>query len=135
MYFSRKNILTKGRRPLYAASRVLNASSASASSVVARCWVHSTSKTSALIRTVRNRAYSSRAGSGADPNLQTPGGVGLPLYSTLFAHSSSHSLISLGRETYQSLDGNTYQMVPAPAGRRSTTPGGYSIQEESKEHK
>jgi len=87
MYFSRKNILTHGRRPLYAASRVLNASSVSASSVVARCWVNSTQRTYALIRTVRSRAYSSKAGGGAagssrpGPEVQTTAGTGLPLYS------------------------------------------------------
>lgn len=55
MFFSRKTILTKGKKPLYAASRVINASSASASNVFARCWVHSTNKTSALIRSVTSR--------------------------------------------------------------------------------
>ena len=90
MYFSGKNILTHGRRPLYAASRVLNASSASASSVVATCWVNSTKRTYALIRTVRSRAYSSKAGGGASgsggsgPEAQATPGTGVPLYS---AHS------------------------------------------------
>ena len=87
MYFSRKTILTHGRRPLYAASRVLNASSASASSVFATCWVNSTKRTYALIRTVRSRAYSSKAGGGAagssgpGPEVQVSAGTGLPFYS------------------------------------------------------
>ncbi|KAG5349930.1 hypothetical protein C0989_001221 [Termitomyces sp. Mn162] len=42
MHFSRKSILSQGRKPLYAASRVLNASSASASSVFANRAYYST---------------------------------------------------------------------------------------------
>ncbi|KAG5643049.1 hypothetical protein DXG03_001627 [Asterophora parasitica] len=84
MLFSRKTILTKGRKPLYAASRVLNASSASASSVVAKCWVHSTNKTSALINTVRSRAYSTRAGSeGSSGGGLNKGAAALPFYRKL----------------------------------------------------
>ncbi|GLB36788.1 putative catalyzes the formation of phosphatidylethanolamine (PtdEtn) from phosphatidylserine (PtdSer) [Lyophyllum shimeji] len=85
MLFSRKTILTTGQKPLYAASRVINASSASASSVFAKCWVHSTNKTSALIRTVRNRAYSTRA-SNEGPSgggLNGKGTVALPFYRKL----------------------------------------------------
>ncbi|KAG6828988.1 hypothetical protein H0H92_006060 [Tricholoma furcatifolium] len=80
-----KNILTKGSKPLYAASRVLNASSASASSVFAKCWVHSTNKTSALIKTVRSRAYSSRAtGEGVGGSgLGTKSEASIPFYRKL----------------------------------------------------
>ncbi|KAF8879953.1 phosphatidylserine decarboxylase 1 [Infundibulicybe gibba] len=91
MLFSRKNILTKGKKPLYVASRVLNASSSSASSAFAKCWVHGTNKTSALIRTVRNqgfrRSYSSRSSGNSDgsgPELHTSAlAKGLPLYRKL----------------------------------------------------
>jgi phosphatidylserine decarboxylase len=76
MYFSRKSILTKGKKPLYAASRVLNASCGSATAVVARCWVHSTNKTSAILRSVKThglrRAYSTKAegtSGGPPPDL------------------------------------------------------------------
>jgi len=77
MYFSRKNILTKGKKPLYAASRVLNASCGSATAVVARCWVHSTNRTSAILRSVRThglrRAYSSKAeGTNGGPAPELP---------------------------------------------------------------
>lgn len=103
MYFSRKNILTKGKKPLYAASRVLNASSAHASSAFSRCWVHSTNKTSALIRTVRNqgfrRAYSTTkngAEGGTTGGGLPPGGIPLyrayrisPLSDHLLAHAAS----------------------------------------------
>ncbi|PPQ82220.1 hypothetical protein CVT25_008075 [Psilocybe cyanescens] len=92
MLFSRKTILTKGKKPLYAASRVINASCGSASSVFARCWVHSTNRTSALFKTVKSqglrRAYSTKGGTGAEgagvggaPN-GIPGS-GLPLYRKL----------------------------------------------------
>ncbi|KAJ6567599.1 phosphatidylserine decarboxylase 1 [Mycena vulgaris] len=87
MLFSKKSILTKGRKPLHAATRVLNASSATASSAFARCWVHSTNKTSALLRTVRTqggaglrRVYSTKS---SDPNGDVEVGTlakGLPLY-------------------------------------------------------
>ncbi|KNZ75709.1 Phosphatidylserine decarboxylase proenzyme 2, mitochondrial [Termitomyces sp. J132] len=83
MHFSRKSILSQGRKPLYAASRVLNASSASASSVFAKCWVQSTNKTSALIRTVRSRAYySTRPSSeGSSTNgLNTKSAASIPFY-------------------------------------------------------
>lgn len=87
MLFSRKTILTKGKKPLYAASRVVSASCGSASSVFARCWVHSTNKTSALLRTVKSqgfrRAYSAK--SGADGPTSSAGAgsqVALPLYRT-----------------------------------------------------
>ncbi|KAF8220808.1 phosphatidylserine decarboxylase 1 [Tricholoma matsutake] len=87
MLFSRKNILTKGRRPLYVASRVLNASSASASSAFAKCWVHSTNKTSALFKNVKNRAYSTKSGgessSGSNGGFQTGSSFGLPFYRRL----------------------------------------------------
>ena len=93
MYFSRKNILTKGKRPLNAVSRVINASCGSASSTFARCWVHSTNKTSALFRTVKNqgfrRAYSTK--NGADGQGTGGGGLqaglGLPFYRTTITHS------------------------------------------------
>ncbi|KAJ7489530.1 phosphatidylserine decarboxylase 1 [Mycena latifolia] len=79
--FSKKGLLTKGRKPLHAATRVLNASSATASSAFARCWVHSTNKTSALFRTVRNqgfrRVYSTK---GPDPNSDFDVAAALPLY-------------------------------------------------------
>ncbi|KAF5376868.1 hypothetical protein D9615_007263 [Tricholomella constricta] len=79
-----KTILMKGRKPLYAATRVLNASSASASNVFAKCWVHSTSKTSALIRTVRSRAYSTRAGNeSSNGGGLNKGAVALPFYRKL----------------------------------------------------
>ncbi|KAJ7176516.1 phosphatidylserine decarboxylase 1 [Mycena filopes] len=54
MLFSKKTIL-KGRRPLRAASRVINASFPTASSAFARCWVHGQNKTSALLRSVKNQ--------------------------------------------------------------------------------
>jgi phosphatidylserine decarboxylase len=93
MYFSRKNILTKGKRPLNAVSRVINASCGSASSTFARCWVHSTNKTSALFRTVKNqgfrRAYSTK--NGADGQGTGAGGLqaglGLPFYRTTIIRS------------------------------------------------
>ncbi|KJA20861.1 hypothetical protein HYPSUDRAFT_88432 [Hypholoma sublateritium FD-334 SS-4] len=92
MLFSRKSILTKGRKPLYAVSRVINASCGSASSTFARCWVHSTNKTSALLRTVKTqglkRAYSTSTKGGAEgaggAAGNTPGGfpegAGVPFY-------------------------------------------------------
>ncbi|KAF9042242.1 phosphatidylserine decarboxylase-domain-containing protein [Panaeolus papilionaceus] len=88
MLFSRKNILTKGKKPLYAASRVINASCGSASSVVARCWVHGTNRTSALIRTVKNtgfrRAYSTKSGAeGAGGPNAGLSGAGVPFYRKL----------------------------------------------------
>jgi phosphatidylserine decarboxylase len=64
------------------ASRVLNVSSAS--SVFARCWVHGTNKTSALLRAVRKRAYSTRSGSegldGGGGGFRASSSSGLPLY-------------------------------------------------------
>lgn len=102
--FSGKNIFTKGRRgPLYAASRVLNASSASASSVFAKCWVHSTSRTSALLgtvrRTVRSRAYSTKSGgegsNGDNGGFQTGSSFGLPFYRGCLLHVPGSSLITL----------------------------------------
>lgn len=96
MYFSRKNLLTKGKKPLYAASRVLNASSASFS----RCWVHSTNRTSALIRTVKNqglrRAYSTTTKGGpesAGSGGPSPSGATLPLYRTPFLFFSKFPLL------------------------------------------
>ncbi|KAF9490124.1 phosphatidylserine decarboxylase [Pleurotus eryngii] len=95
MLISRKNLLTHGRKPLHAATKVLSASTATASTL-ARCWVHGTNKTSALISTVRGdgfrkqirRAYSSTRGSaGGDPGSINGPGVdtstmakGMPLY-------------------------------------------------------
>lgn len=82
MLFSKKSILTKGRKPLHAATRVLNSSFPTASSAFARCWVHGQNKTSALFRTVRNqgfhRVYSTK---GFDPNTGSNVDVdALPLY-------------------------------------------------------
>ncbi|EAU93641.1 phosphatidylserine decarboxylase 1 [Coprinopsis cinerea okayama7 len=83
MLFSRKNIITTGKKPLYAASRVINASCGSATSVVARCWVHSTNKTTALLRKVKNsglkRAYSTKS-TGDGTNLGAGATGNLPLY-------------------------------------------------------
>lgn len=104
MLISRKSLLTHGRKPLHAATKVLSASTATASTL-ARCWVHGTNKTSALISTVRGdgfrkqirRAYSSTRGTaGGDPGSMNGPGVdtstmakGVPLYrtSTLQLHS------------------------------------------------
>ncbi|KAJ7585156.1 phosphatidylserine decarboxylase 1 [Mycena floridula] len=91
MLFSRRNIIAKGQKPLYAASRVLNASSATASSAFAKCWVHSTNKTSALFRTVKNkglrqayystgRGSSSRAAAESASSPPASAASGLPLY-------------------------------------------------------
>ena len=86
MYFSRKNILTKGKKPLSAVSRVINASCGSASTTFARCWVHSTNKTSALFKTVKNqgfrRAYSTKNGADGQGtgNGGLQAGLGLPFY-------------------------------------------------------
>jgi phosphatidylserine decarboxylase len=83
------------------ASRVLNASSASASSAFAKCWVHSTNKTSALFRTVRSRAYSTKSGSeGSNGSHGTGSPFGLPLYrESLFGvfRSSSLTILYTGR--------------------------------------
>ncbi|KAH6903446.1 phosphatidylserine decarboxylase 1 [Coprinopsis sp. MPI-PUGE-AT-0042] len=83
MLFSRKNIITAGKRPVYAATRVINASCGSATSVFARCWVHSTNKTGALLRKVKNsglkRAYSTK-GTSDNNNLGAGGTGGQPLY-------------------------------------------------------
>jgi hypothetical protein len=89
MIFSRKTLPTgikiKGRHPLQAASRVINAS-ASATSALARCWVHSSHKTTQLLRSVRNeglrRAYSSRS-SGSDGFETGTSSKALPLYQRL----------------------------------------------------
>ncbi|KAJ2912002.1 hypothetical protein MD484_g8412, partial [Candolleomyces efflorescens] len=87
MLFSRKNILTKGKKPLYAASRVINASCGSASSVFARCWVHSTNKTSALLKKVKasglKRAYSTKQAAEGGNGLPGGSATGLPLYRKL----------------------------------------------------
>lgn len=95
MYFSRKTILTTGKKPLYAASRVLNASCGSATAVVARCWVRSTNRTSAILRSVKkhgfSRAYSSKA--GAESTSNSGPGVELPFY-RMSATSTSESVYS-----------------------------------------
>ncbi|KAF8629019.1 hypothetical protein AX17_005875 [Amanita inopinata Kibby_2008] len=55
MYFSRKQLLQKGKAPFYGAST-------RASSAFARCWVHGTNKTSALIRSVKSHGHGFRRG-------------------------------------------------------------------------
>lgn len=81
MLFSKKSILTKGKKPLYAASRVINASCGT----FARCWSHSANKTSALLRTVKDqslrRAYSSKNTDGPGSSGGAPT-FGLPFYRT-----------------------------------------------------
>ncbi|PBK99632.1 phosphatidylserine decarboxylase [Armillaria gallica] len=73
-----KSILIKGKKPLYAATKVLNASSATASSAFAKCWVHSTNKTRTLFKTVRTqsqgfrRAYSTKFGGTGSESESTP---------------------------------------------------------------
>ncbi|KAL0067102.1 phosphatidylserine decarboxylase 1 [Marasmius tenuissimus] len=88
MLFSRKNIIRTGKRPLYAASKVLNVSSSTASSAFAKCWVHGTNKTTAILRSVKNqglrRVYSTQSGGGEGPNPGNGlGNKGLPLYRKL----------------------------------------------------
>ncbi|KAJ7198798.1 phosphatidylserine decarboxylase 1 [Mycena pura] len=83
MLFSKKTVFTKGRKPLRAASRVLNASFPTASSAFAKCWVHGTNKTSALFRSVKThgqglrRVYTTKS---TDPNAHSNVDAGLPLY-------------------------------------------------------
>ncbi|KAF8907729.1 phosphatidylserine decarboxylase 1 [Gymnopilus junonius] len=78
---TRHTALTRGRKPLHTASRVLNASYSTSSSVFARCWVHSSNRTSEILKSVKNggfkRMYSSQ--NGADGT----GNAGLPLYKRL----------------------------------------------------
>ena len=117
MLFSRKAILTKGKKPLYAASRVINASCGSASSVFARCWVHSTNKTSALLKTVKNqgfrRAYSTKSSVEGASN----GSSELPLYRELsMSSTTSYRSRWRPRKTYSCLDGYTHEVVPSTAG-------------------
>ncbi|CAK5262171.1 unnamed protein product [Mycena citricolor] len=77
--FSKRGILTRGRRPLYAATRVFNASSATASSAIAKCWIHTTNKTNTFKNGLR-KAYYSTGTSGSDPNTGPELGSALPLY-------------------------------------------------------
>ncbi|KAF9261424.1 phosphatidylserine decarboxylase 1 [Marasmius fiardii PR-910] len=86
MLFSRKNIIRTGKKPLYAASKVLNVSSSTASSAFAKCWVHGTNKTSAIFRTVKNqglrRVYSTSSGNSSEGGPS--GGSGrVPFYRKL----------------------------------------------------
>lgn len=89
MYFSRKSIITRGGKRLYAASRALSASASASSSAFAKCWVHSTSKTSAFIGKFHGRSYSSKADpNGSKPTGPGPGspstvGFSIPLYRKL----------------------------------------------------
>ncbi|KAF7377789.1 Phosphatidylserine decarboxylase proenzyme 1, mitochondrial [Mycena sanguinolenta] len=80
MLFSKKTIFSsRGRRPLRAASRVINASFPTASSAFAKCWVHSTNTTSAIFRTVTRtvrkeglrRVYSTKQESNPNSEEQT----------------------------------------------------------------
>jgi hypothetical protein len=122
MVFSR-NTLIRGSHPFHAASRVLNAS-ASASSVFARYWVHSTNRTSALIRSVKNSGLR-RAAYATNPT-NSPGDdatQSLPLYSQslkafppgLASHNSPDS-----RETHRCLERNAHKMVPNSDSSRCT---------------
>ncbi|KAG7092933.1 hypothetical protein E1B28_009238 [Marasmius oreades] len=88
MLFSRKNIIRTGKKPLYAASKVLNVSSTTASSAFAKCWVHGTNKTSAIFRSVKNqglrRVYSTGSGNGSEgKNLNSGSGRSIPFYHKL----------------------------------------------------
>ena len=143
MLFSRKSILTKGRKPLYAVSRVINASCGSASSTFARCWVHSTNKTSALLRTVKTqglrRAYSTSTKGGAEGASNaagsTPGGfpagAGMPFYrASLLLFAYEWQLIAL-RPDRECLDGNADEVVSITPSRWGDSAGCYSIQEKS----
>jgi phosphatidylserine decarboxylase len=85
------------------ASKVLNASSASASAF-AKCWVHSTNKTSALFKTVRSRAYSTKSGgegsNGSNGGFQPGNSFGLPFYRACVLgvpSSSSLTVLYTGR--------------------------------------
>ncbi|PPQ69457.1 hypothetical protein CVT26_002867 [Gymnopilus dilepis] len=84
MLSSRQTALTKGKKPLRAASRVLGASYGSSSSVFARCF-HTPNGTSGILRSVRKgglkRLYSTN--SGGDGGGSNASGAGLPLYRRL----------------------------------------------------
>jgi hypothetical protein len=78
MLFSRSNLL-RGTQPLQAASRVV-AASASATSIVARCWVRGTNRTFALVHSVRKRgiqarSYAARASNKSSDDLGSGPGV------------------------------------------------------------
>ncbi|KAL0577096.1 phosphatidylserine decarboxylase 1 [Marasmius crinis-equi] len=81
-----KNLIRTGKRPLYAASKVLNVSSSTASSAFAKCWVHGTNKTSAILRSVKNqgfrRVYSTDSGTEG-PSPGSGLGKGIPFYRKL----------------------------------------------------
>lgn len=113
MLFSRKSILIKGKKPLYAATKVLNASSATASSAFAKCWVHSTNKTRTLFKTVRTqsqgfrRAYSTKFGGTGSESESTP------LYRALSSELSCVSADRLGRKACRCMDKYADEMVSA----------------------
>ena len=85
LFFSKKTVLTTGKKPLYAASRVINASCGTASSAFG-CWIYGANKTSALLRTVKDqgfrRAYSSKNTEGSEGGSS----FGLPFYRICFCH-------------------------------------------------
>ena len=127
--FSSKTFI-RGKHPLHAASRVINAS-ASATSAFARCWVHSTNRTTALIRSVRNegfrRAYSGRHSA---PHNHDNGGFhsgpspeSASMYSTLSVPVCPAPISQAGvdkpraRTSARCLEGNSNEVVSAPAGR------------------
>lgn len=141
MLFSRKSILTKGRKPLYAVSRVINASCGSASSTFARCWVHSTNKTSALLRTVKTqglkRAYSTSTKGGAEGASGaaggTPGGfpagAGVPFYRASLLLLLCEWQLIVCRSHRECMDGDADEVVSVTPGRRGDPASCHSIQE------
>ena len=108
MLSSRQSALTKGKKPLRAASRVLGASYGSSSSVFARCF-HTPNGTSGILRSVRKgglkRLYSTN--SGGDGGGSNASGAGLPLYrgctfsrlSVIVSHNSTGRLINAWKDT------------------------------------
>ncbi|KAF5391631.1 hypothetical protein D9757_002463 [Collybiopsis confluens] len=80
-----KDLMLKGQRPLHVASRVFNATSATASSAFAKGWVRGMNKTSSILKTVKNsglrRAYSTNSpGEGSGNGFDPSSGKGLPFH-------------------------------------------------------
>lgn len=134
--------IIKGKRPLQAASHVISSTTTAAantsSALFSRVFVKRRISLSGTVRSLnRNafkRSFSTRNVVPPESPDQLPGASSAaPLYCTLLipvVHFRSDTQLS-HRETYNSMDSNSYEMVSTPSGCRCTPPRRYPVPQES----
>lgn len=129
-------VITKGKLPFQVASHVISSTTSAAantsSAIFSRVFVKKRISLSGTVRSLNKSAFKRSFSTRNVPPPESPDQLpsassAAPLYrtlSTLVAHSRSDFIT---RENHNSMDSDTYQVVPAPSRRRRASSRRYSV--------